>query len=122
MEKTTEPKNPLTARQRAQLGNLLRAKREELLGRRVNPDGERLLETEADLLDSATDLVSETEGAALATHDAYLLREVDSALQRLAEGRFGLSEETGLPIPLGRLLAIPWARRTAEEEELRSGS
>jgi RNA polymerase-binding transcription factor DksA len=112
-------RNLLTARQRAQLGNLLRAKRDQLLGRRVNPDGDRLLESEADLLDSATELVSETEGAALDTHDAYLLREVDSALQRLAEGRYGLSEETGQPIRWERLLAIPWARRTAEEEELR---
>lgn len=121
MEKTTETKSPLTARQRAQLSNLLHAKRDELRGRRVPPDSERLLETEADLIDSASDLVSETEGAALDTHDAYLLREVESALQRLAEGRFGLSEETGEPIPWERLLAIPWARRTAEEEELRDG-
>jgi DnaK suppressor protein len=36
--------------------------------------------------------------------------EIDAALRRIAEGRYGFSESTGEPISFERLLAIPWAR------------
>ena len=39
------------------------------------------------------------------------------AEQRLAEGRYGLSIESGDPIPDERLEAIPTAERTVAEEE-----
>src|SRR6266850_2139252 len=42
---------------------------------------------------------------------------------RLAEGTYGLSVESGEPIPDGRLQAVPWAERTVEEQaRLESGS
>jgi DnaK suppressor protein len=44
------------------------------------------------------------------------LRAVERAEGRLAEGTYGLSVESGEPIPDGRLEAIPWAERTAEEQ------
>ena len=37
--------------------------------------------------------------------------------QRLAEGTYGLSVESGKPIPDGRLELIPWAERTADEQQ-----
>jgi DnaK suppressor protein len=49
-----------------------------------------------------------------------LREELDAirrAEQRLAEGKYGLSVESGRPIPDERLEAIPWAERTAEEQE-----
>ncbi len=44
-----------------------------------------------------------------------LLAEVERALARLAEGRYGVSEETGEPIPYARLAAVPWARQGVDE-------
>src|SRR2546421_13058205 len=41
---------------------------------------------------------------------AGLLREVDSALERMAEGRYGLCEECHSPIEEGRLFADPLVR------------
>jgi DnaK suppressor protein len=45
------------------------------------------------------------------------LAAVGRAEQRLEAGTYGLSIESGEPIPAGRLEAVPWAERTAEEQE-----
>lgn len=47
------------------------------------------------------------------------LQAVRRAEERLAEGRFGLSVESGEPIPDGRLEANPLAERTVEEQQRR---
>jgi DnaK suppressor protein len=44
------------------------------------------------------------------------LAAIERAEGRLAEGTYGLSVESGEPIPDGRLQAVPWAERTAEEQ------
>jgi DnaK suppressor protein len=50
------------------------------------------------------------------------LAAVERAEARLTEGTYGLSVESGEPIPDGRLEALPTAERTvAEEERLGSG-
>jgi DnaK suppressor protein len=48
------------------------------------------------------------------THD---LAALERAEERLASGKYGLSIESGEPIPDGRLEALPTAERTVEEEE-----
>jgi DnaK suppressor protein len=45
------------------------------------------------------------------------LAALERAEARLAAGTYGLSIESGKPIPDGRLEAIPTAERTVEEEE-----
>jgi DnaK suppressor protein len=45
------------------------------------------------------------------------LRAVERAEERLAAGSYGLSVESGEPIPDDRLEALPTAERTVEEEE-----
>jgi DnaK suppressor protein len=45
------------------------------------------------------------------------LKAVERALQKIEEGTYGLSDESGEPIPRGRLEAIPEAIRTVEEQE-----
>jgi len=45
------------------------------------------------------------------------LQAVERAEQRLTAGTFGLSVESGEPIPDARLEALPTAERTVEEEE-----
>jgi DnaK suppressor protein len=47
------------------------------------------------------------------------LAAVDRAEARLAAGTYGLSVQSGEPIPDERLEAIPTAERTAEEERAR---
>ncbi|WP_226580123.1 hypothetical protein [Halobacillus litoralis] len=45
------------------------------------------------------------------------LMEVEDALQRMEEGRYGVSEKSGDPIPVERLEAMPTARYKVEELE-----
>jgi DnaK suppressor protein len=49
------------------------------------------------------------------------LAAVERAEARLADGTYGLSVESGDPIPDGRLEAVPTAERTVEEEERLGG-
>jgi DnaK suppressor protein len=44
------------------------------------------------------------------------LEAIERAEKRLEEGTYGLSVESGEPIPDARLELIPWAERTAEEQ------
>lgn len=56
----------------------------------------------------------------LAESQAERLRDeldaIERAEKRLAEGTYGISVDSGEPIPDARLEAIPWAERTAEEQ------
>lgn len=76
-----------------------------------------------DYVDSAANLASELyqdefdEG--LADDLRRQLAAVERAEQRLAAGTYGLSIESGRPIPDQRLEASPTAERTAEEEARR---
>jgi DnaK suppressor protein len=49
------------------------------------------------------------------------LTAVERAEARLADGTYGLSVESGEPIPDGRLEALPTAERTVAEEERIAG-
>ena len=49
------------------------------------------------------------------------LAAVERAEARLADGKYGLSVESGDPIPDGRLEALPTAERTVAEEERLGG-
>jgi DnaK suppressor protein len=66
--------------------------------------------------DVAPDLFEAELGEGLAERLAEELEAVERAEKRLAEGKYGLSVESGEPIPDGRLEIIPWAERTAEEQ------
>ncbi|ARI76723.1 TraR/DksA C4-type zinc finger protein [Halobacillus mangrovi] len=45
------------------------------------------------------------------------LMEVNDALKRMEEGKYGLSEKSGEPIPIERLEAMPTARYRVDEIE-----
>jgi DnaK suppressor protein len=49
--------------------------------------------------------------------DRETLRLIEEALQRMDDGSYGVCLESGLPIPVNRLRAIPWARFRAEVQE-----
>jgi RNA polymerase-binding transcription factor len=44
------------------------------------------------------------------------LEAIERAERRLEDGTYGLSIESGQPIPDGRLEAVPWAEYTVEEQ------
>jgi DnaK suppressor protein len=49
------------------------------------------------------------------------LAALERAEQRLAAGTYGLSIDSGKPIPDERLEVLPTAERTAKEERARAG-
>lgn len=70
-----------------------------------------------DASDDATELFEDELDEGIAERLREELAAVARAEQRLAEGKYGISIESGQPIPDGRLEAIPWAERTADEQE-----
>jgi DnaK suppressor protein len=77
--------------------------------------------------DELSDIDQHTADAATELHDAELdyslvqrlerdLEAIERAEQRVEEGTYGRSIESGEPIPDGRLEAVPWAEYTAEEQ------
>jgi len=55
----------------------------------------------------------------LVVRDVERLERVDRALQKIAEGTYGLSDSSGEPIPRERLEAVPEALYTLSEEKVR---
>jgi DnaK suppressor protein len=71
----------------------------------------------ADAVEAASLQESRVRAKSLADHNRETIAEIDSALERLTCGRYGVSEMTGEPIPYARLLLIPWARTGADEHD-----
>lgn len=69
--------------------------------------------------DVAERMVEQDDALRLDVFDAGRLADVDRALAKLEAGAYGVSEDSGEPIPLERLEVVPWARRTAAEEQRR---
>jgi DnaK suppressor protein len=67
--------------------------------------------------DQASDLYENELDEGLAEQLREALSAVERAQARLAAGTYGLSIESGQPIPDERLEALPTAERTAEEQE-----
>src|SRR6266699_1029620 len=75
---------------------------------------------EYDPANLASDLYQDEFDEGLAEDLRGQLAAVERAEQRLAAGTYGLSIESGQPIPDERLEAIPTAELTADEERARS--
>ncbi len=117
-EDAPEPE-ALTEAQIAELRGILEQRRAELV---ASIDGRRGEERDTgrevgDEMDEAN-----TEGASamvskLLERDVQLLREIDRALAKMAEGEYGYCEGTGEPIGYSRLKLRPWARFGVEYQE-----
>jgi DnaK suppressor protein len=98
---------------------LLRRERERiesaLAGQTHLPDTELATEDQH-LGDEGTTLYEDELAEGLREQLLEELAEVERAEQRLADGTYGLSVESGEPIPDERLEAIPTAERTVEEQ------
>jgi DnaK suppressor protein len=112
-------KSTLTAAQLAELrGQLLERRR--LLRAELSRKAEELgaaPDQEAEEMDRAEATIELDDRAQRASRGSALLDEVEAALGRIEDGSYGKSEESGEPIDYDRLRALPWARRTAREEE-----
>ena len=102
---------------------LLAAERERiergLAGTVHQDDGEEA--DEFDPANLASDLYQDELDEGRADDLRAQLAAVERAEERLAAGTYGLSTESGQPIPDERLEAVPTAELTADEERARSG-
>jgi len=70
-----------------------------------------------DNADSGSALQDEERSELQQENVEAILRDIEHALERIEEGTYGISEQSGKPIPVARLRAIPWATMTVEEAE-----
>ena len=63
-----------------------------------------------------TMVVERERDLALSAQARQTVAEIDAALERMANGTYGYSLVSGLPIPRERLEAIPWATVLVEEK------
>lgn len=66
--------------------------------------------------DAGSELFESERDAGLAASLREELAAVERAEQRVRDGTYGRSVESGNPIPDERLEAMPWAERTVEEQ------
>jgi len=104
-------------RERAQ--ELLRRERERIesaLAAQADPGDTELSGHDQHLGDDATELYDDELAEGLRERLADELAALERAEQRLAAGTYGLSVESGDPVPDERLEAVPTAERTVEEQ------
>ncbi|GEM_PF-695801 len=107
-------------------------RREELLQQIAGEVG--LLQRDAlssvgDSADQAASAIQEELYSQLAEIEGQELRKIDNALQRIREGTYGICEDCGREIPIGRLQIMPYTTlcvdcqaRQEEEEEAEGGT
>lgn len=67
--------------------------------------------------DSATDEFEHDVALTLLAREENALRDVNDAITRILEGRYGVCEISGVAIPGSRLRALPWCRYSVEAEQ-----
>jgi RNA polymerase-binding transcription factor DksA len=66
------------------------------------------------LADSASDEFDHELTLSRLSVDQDALYEVEAAMMRILDGKYGICEQTGKPIPVGRLKVLPWTRYRRE--------
>ena len=79
-------------------------------------DDDELSHVDQHLADEGTELYENERDEGIAMRLREELAAIDRAERRLEEGTYGVSVQSGEPIPDARLEAIPWAERTVEEQ------
>jgi DnaK suppressor protein len=88
---------------------------------RLRPGELGSIETEQDPVDQGEQLQEEGIDDAVVEQLRADLEAIERAEKRLEDGTYGISVESGEPIPPERLEAIPWAERTPEEQQRYEG-
>lgn len=114
-----EKKQPKISQDRGR--ELLKRERERIEGSLA--DLKRVRRSELDEVNTETEAIGGGEQLEEIEVDDAILRQLEwekeavgRAEQRLEDGTYGLSTDSGEPIPEGRMEAVPWAERTAEEQ------
>jgi RNA polymerase-binding protein DksA len=95
----------------------LERRRAELLNRSTRVDRDLSHSAEPlvqDFADQAVQRQNDEALAAISLAAAEELREIDRALERIGQGRYGLCDECGQPIAERRLRAVPYAATCIE--------
>jgi RNA polymerase-binding transcription factor DksA len=93
-----------------------RARIELALNRLQYGSDDEISHVDQHLADDATALFETERDQSLLTRLLTELEAVERAEQRLVAGAFGVSVDSGTTIPDARLVAVPWAERTVEEQ------
>lgn len=120
-----QEKPNLTAEDIEQFKQMLLDKRKEIVGNVSEMQDEALKKSRLDatgdlssmpihMADVGSDTFEQEFALELMDSERKLLEEIDAALQRIEENRYGICEGTGKPIPKARLKAQPWARYCVE--------
>ncbi|MEL7473239.1 MAG: TraR/DksA C4-type zinc finger protein [Planctomycetota bacterium] len=114
-------KSPFNKRQLDKFRKTLLTKRGELIGDVSNLEDEALQsggggasQLPQHIAEQGSDVADQSLNLDLAAADRRLIKEIDDALQRIADGVFGLCELSGEPIGAERLEELPWARYSIE--------
>jgi DnaK suppressor protein len=79
-------------------------------------EGDELSHVDQHIADEGSEVQQQETDEGIAERLREELEAIERAEQRLADGTYGVSIESGDPIPDGRLERIPWAERTADEQ------
>jgi len=100
--------------------DLLRRERErveqELASLRSDRGDGELSNADQHTADAGTELFENERDRSMVDRLEGELEAIARAERRLEEGTYGVSVDSGEPIPDGRLEAVPWAERTAQEQ------
>lgn len=102
---------------RAQLSRDVASVENEMLGRTQKDATGDLSGYGIHLADAATDNYEKELALRIAGNEQEVLYDIEDALARIEEGKYGYSELSGKFIGLNRLRAVPYARFTLEEAE-----
>lgn len=106
-------KQMLLEKRREIVGNVNEMSNEALKKSRLDATGD-LSSMPIHMADIGTDNFEQEFALGLMDSERKLLEEIDDALQRIEEKKYGICEGTGEPIPKARLEAQPWARYCVE--------
>ncbi|MDX8430699.1 MAG: TraR/DksA family transcriptional regulator [Candidatus Algichlamydia australiensis] len=67
--------------------------------------------------DEGTDDFVRNVSLNVGSKEREILDQIERALEKIEEGTYGKCDSSGQPIPVKRLDAIPYATRTADEQE-----
>jgi DnaK suppressor protein len=93
-----------------------RKRLEKALAQLGPEEDDELSHVDQHLADEGTELTQRETDEGLAEQLQDELAALERAEQRLREGTYGISVESGEPIPDARIELVPWAERTAEEQ------
>ncbi|HUS73354.1 MAG TPA: TraR/DksA family transcriptional regulator [Sedimentisphaerales bacterium] len=117
MDEGQNIKSKLTPAEIQRYKTLLLVKQEEILGNVTTMEHQSLLREMGelsnipkDVIDAGTDSFEVENVLGLMDSERKLLEQINEALQRIEDGRYGICEGDGEIIPRKRLDAIPWAK------------